>query len=337
MIEIDGSEGEGGGQILRSALSLAMCTQQPFRIANIRANREKPGLLRQHLTALMAAAEICGAQVQGAAMGSREVTFRPGNVRGGDYLFDIGTAGSCTLVLQTVLPPLLTADAASRIRVIGGTHNPFSPPFDFLQRAFAPLLGRMGVNVELDLLRFGFYPRGGGEIRAHVVPVGKLERLELTHRGSLVRGFAEAYVAAIPLHVAQRELAVIGRALMWTQEQLLLRALPNDIGPGNAVTITLQYENVTEVFTGFGEKDVHAESVAELVANEARTYLRADAPVGAHLADQLILPMALAAAGSFRAVSVSQHLRSNALVIERFTGRRLTIEPRQTGFEISVS
>ena len=170
MIEIDGSQGEGGGQILRSSLSLAICTQRPFRIANIRANRDKPGLLRQHLTAVKAAAEICGGEVIGAEIGSRELTFKPGALKGGDYSFAIGTAGSSTLVLQTVLPPLLTAAEPSVVRISGGTHNKGSPPFDFLQRAFLPLIARMGARVELELLSYGFYPKGGGVIVATITP-----------------------------------------------------------------------------------------------------------------------------------------------------------------------
>src|SRR3954470_7924061 len=164
MIEIDGSQGEGGGQILRSSLSLAVCTQQPFRITNIRAKREKPGLMRQHLTAVRAAAEICNASVEGDAVGSRELTFQPGALKAGDYSFAIGTAGSCTLVLQTVLIPLLVADGLSTVRISGGTHNKGAPPFDFLQRAFLPLLRRMGAQIDLTLIQYGFYPKGGGEI-----------------------------------------------------------------------------------------------------------------------------------------------------------------------------
>ena len=336
MIEIDGSEGEGGGQILRSSLSLAICTQQPFRITNIRANREKPGLMRQHLTAVNAAAEICNAQVDGAELGSRTLAFRPGRLTAGDYSFAIGTAGSCTLVFQTVLPALLTAAGESRVRITGGTHNPASPPFDFLARSFLPLLGRMGANVQLDLTSYGFYPRGGGEIRARIAPGARLGALNLRDRGAWVRGYAEAYVAAIPLHVAQRELEVIGRALAWPKEQLLLRGLPNDVGPGNALTITLEYQNVTEVFTGFGEKGVRAETVAEQAAAEARDYLSAVAPVGEHLADQLLLPMALGEGGCFVTARATPHLRSNIAVIERFTQRRIAVEPMASGFAIKM-
>jgi RNA 3'-terminal phosphate cyclase (ATP) len=336
MIEIDGSEGEGGGQILRSALSLAICTQQPFRIANIRANRERPGLMRQHLTAVKAAAQICAAQVDGAELGSRALTFRPGKLAAGDYSFDIGTAGSCTLVFQTVLPALLTAAGESRVRISGGTHNNAAPSFDFLARSFLPLLGRMGAKVELELTRYGFHPRGGGEIRARIAAGRRLGSIDLVHRGEWVRGYAEAYIAAIPAHVAQRELAVIGRELGFSPPQLLLRALPNEVGPGNAVTITLAYEHVTEVVTGFGQREVRAETVAQQAATAAREYLAARAPVGEHLADQLLLPMALGDGGSFVCAQATTHLRSNAAIVERFTARRIAIEPVPDGFEISL-
>jgi RNA 3'-terminal phosphate cyclase (ATP) len=336
VIEIDGSEGEGGGQILRSSLTLAICTQQAFRITNIRANREKPGLMRQHLTAVRAAAEICAAHVEGAELESRALTFRPGPLAAGDYSFAIGTAGSCTLVFQTVLPALLTANGESRVRITGGTHNRGSPPFDFLARSFVPLLGRMGAKVELELTRYGFYPRGGGEIRARIVPAARLGALNLKERGAWARGYAEAYIAALPMHVGQRELEVMGRALGWPREQLFLRGLANDMGPGNTVTITLEYEHVTEVLTGFGEKGVRAETVAEQAATPAREYLATSAPVGEHLADQLLLPMALGAGGSFVTAQVTSHLRSNAAVIERFTARRVAIEKVNEGYEISL-
>ncbi len=336
MIEIDGSEGEGGGQILRSSLSLAICTGQPFRIVNIRANREKPGLMRQHLTAVKAAVEICAGEAQGAELGARALTFRPGKLAAGDYSFAIGTAGSCTLVLQTVLPALLAAAGESRVRITGGTHNRASPPFDFLARSFLPLLARMGARVELELTSYGFFPRGGGEIRARIRPGTKLAPLSLMARGAPVSSQAEAYVAAVPLHVAERELEVIGKALGWTPEQLHVRGLPNDVGPGNAVTITIAHEHVTEVFTGFGEKGVRAEAVAEMAAEEARRYLASEAPVGEHLADQLLLPMALAGGGEFLAAAVTSHLRSNAAVVERFTARRVVIAPRGACVQVSL-
>jgi RNA 3'-terminal phosphate cyclase (ATP) len=336
MIDIDGSQGEGGGQILRSSLSLAICTGKAFRIANIRANREKPGLMRQHLTAVKAAAEICGAQVEGAELGSRALTFSPGSLQPGDYSFAIGTAGSCTLVLQTVLPPLLLARAGSSVRIKGGTHNRGAPPFDFLQRSFVPLLARMGARVELELVSYGFFPRGGGEIRARIQPSEKLSALSLMCRGEFRRAYAEAYVAGLPTRVAQRELEVVGKRLDWTREQLHLRGIPSDVGPGNVLTLTVEHEHVTEVFTGFGEKGVRAEEVADGVSQEAAAYLSAVAPVGEHLADQLLLPMALGDGGEFLATDATLHLRSNALVVERFTGRQVSIATADGGVRVGV-
>src|SRR5215470_13994646 len=168
-IRIDGSFGEGGGQILRSSLSLSLVTGKPFRIENIRANREKPGLLRQHLTAVPAAAEVGAAEVEGASLGSKALSFVPGKVRAGEFRFAIGTAGSGTLGHQTILPALITAVGPSRIDIEGGTHNPAAPPFDFLERSFIPLIERMGPKVKFELQRFVFYPGGGGRMVLEVL------------------------------------------------------------------------------------------------------------------------------------------------------------------------
>ena len=186
MIALDGAQGEGGGQILRSALSLSMITGQPFTITSIRAGRAKPGLLRQHLTAVKAATEICGATVEGAELGSQRLLFRPGTVRGGDYRFAIGSAGSCTLVLQTVLPALWFADGPSRVEVSGGTDNPSAPPADFIRRVLEPLLAKIGIHQQTTLLRHGFYPAGGGVVATEVSPVASFNTLQLGERGNIV-------------------------------------------------------------------------------------------------------------------------------------------------------
>ncbi len=335
MIEIDGSEGEGGGQILRSSLSLSIWTQQAFRIFDIRANRDPPGLKRQHLTAVRSAAEICDADVVGDHIGSRELVFRPSRLNCRDYSFNIATAGSSTLVLQTVLPPLLMGPELSSVEIIGGTHNRGSPPFDFLERAFMPLLQRMGADITLQILRYGFYPRGGGQIRCEIRPA-RLRPLQLHKRGALEQISAEAYIAALPMNIAERELSAIGQSLEIPREHLHLQGLPNDMGPGNAVTITAKFVNVTEVFTGFGERGVLAEAVAKGAASEAREYLDATAPAGEHLADQLLLPLALAGSGSFIATKITEHLRSNAKVIAKFTDRRIDWREHESGFLVSV-
>lgn len=257
MIELDGAAGEGGGQILRSSLTLAMITGRPFRIRQIRARRAKPGLMRQHLVAVQAASQICGAQVSGATVGSQELEFVPGPIRGGDYRFAIGTAGSCTLVLQTVLPALLTADRPSTLHLSGGTHNPMAPPVQFLQRAFCRLLAEMGAQVDVHLERFGFYPAGGGEVVATVRPCAQLQPRSWMERGERKAAYAECFIAGIPPRVAQRELECVGKAMNWGEEQLLARRLPDNQGPGNALMLTLEYAHTTEVLTAFGEKSGH--------------------------------------------------------------------------------
>ena len=337
MIEIDGSQGEGGGQILRSALSLAVCTGKAFRIVGIRAGRTKPGLLRQHLTAVKAAAAISGAQVEGGEVGSTTLTFEPQDVRPGEYSFAIGTAGSCTLVLQTVLPPLLTASAPSVIRISGGTHNSAAPPVEFLNRAFLPLINRMGPTVIVRTERVGFFPRGGGLIEAQVIPTQRLRPIEVLTRGERCGAYAEAFISGIPKDVADRELAVIARRLNWTPEQLKIRGLSSEVGPGNALVLTLEYEHLSEVFTSFGAPGRSAESVAEEAAEEVRTYLAQPCPVGPHLADQLLLPMVLGGVSAFSTCAPTPHFQSNCAVIAAFTGKRIAVEGEANTHRVTVA
>jgi RNA 3'-terminal phosphate cyclase (ATP) len=202
-------------------------------------------------------------------------------------------------------------------------------------RAFLPLIARMGGEVQLQLRSYGFYPRGGGEIVATITP-SALSALTLTERGERVRAYAEAYVAALPIHIGQRELEVIGHRMNWSQDQLFLRGLSNDVGPGNAVTITVEYENVNEVFTGFGERGVRSEAVAAGAVDEARDYLASNAAVGEHLADQVLLPMAFGQGGSFTTSRVTEHLRSNAAIIETFTSKRVVIDEADGVFAVRL-
>lgn len=331
MIVIDGSQGEGGGQILRSALSLSLCTGLPFRIERIRAGRNKPGLMRQHLTALQSAIEIGGADASGAALGSTEVSFSPGAVRPGAYRFAVGTAGSANLVLQTILPALITASAGSELVLEGGTHNPFAPPFEFIAHAFCPLVARMGPRIELALERPGFHPAGGGRMRVTIDPVPSLNPFELTRRGALIAGRAEALIAGIDARIGTRELDVLGQALGWAATTLHLRVLDADFGPGNALIATLEFASTNEVIGAIGTRGVPAERVAGELASRIRGFLESAAAVGPHLADQLLLPMALAGAGAFTTVEPSDHLRTNARVIEAFLPRRISIEPGVAG------
>jgi RNA 3'-terminal phosphate cyclase (ATP) len=318
MIELDGSQGEGGGQILRTSLTLSMITGMPFRVTNIRANRAKPGLMRQHLVAVQSAAAICGGEVSHAEVGSSSLEFHPGRIRAGNYKFPIGTAGSSTLVLQTLIPALLYADGPSTVLVSGGTHNPMAPPVQFLQRAWGRVLDMMGAKVDIQLRRYGFYPAGGGEVLAVIEPCPKLKQIELIERGQQRNAYAESIVAGIPVTIAHRELQQIGDHLGWTRDRLNVIEPGRDQGPGNALIITLEYEHITEVFTAIGEKRVSAEEVAAAVTAEVADYQGSTAAVGEHLADQVMLPMALAGGGSFTMHRVSQHAITNGDVISRF-------------------
>ena len=319
MITIDGSLGEGGGQILRSALALSLVTGQPFCIEKIRAGRRNPGLLRQHLTALKAATEIGQADVTGDSMGSPQLTFTPGKIKAGEYAFAVGTAGSATLVLQTVLPALLVgAGATTTLTLEGGTHNPFAPPFDFLVKAFLPLINRMGADVTATIERYGFYPAGGGKFVVRINPASQLRPLEMLERGAITTKAARAIVSYLPFDIAERQLSLIGRKLNLPGEALHGETIKTSPGPGNVVTVELTSQHVTEVFTGFGERGVSAKAVANAVVKEAREYLAAEVVAGEHLADQLLLPFALAGGGAFTTLPLSKHSTTNMDVIQKF-------------------
>ena len=318
MLIIDGSFGEGGGQILRTSLSLALCLTQSFHITHIRANRKKPGLMRQHLVAVEAAKTICNAEVEGAYLGSQELTFIPHAVRSGEYFFNIGTAGSTTLVLQTILPCLLTAPGKSALILEGGTHNPLAPPFEFLDQTFLPVINQMGSVVDAHLEQVGFFPVGGGRVRINIRPTSKLNAIDLIERGDLLDKHACAILSALPLHIAERELEVIRRRLGWRDDSLHTHIVETPKGPGNALVIIIKCEYITEVFAGFGQRGVRAETVADNLINEVLRYLNSDVPVGEYLADQLLLPFALAGGGSYITFSPSRHVLTNIAVLQKF-------------------
>jgi RNA 3'-terminal phosphate cyclase (ATP) len=318
MIRIDGSTGEGGGQMLRSALSLSLVTGKAFRMENIRAKREKPGLLRQHLTAVIAACEIASAQAEGATLGSKILTFTPGSVQSGNYRFAVGTAGSGTLVFQTILPALMTARGRSEIIIEGGTHNMQAPPLDFLQKAFLPVINRLGPKVEICFEKYGFYPAGGGRFTATIEPCDRLSTIQLVERGEIDRRGAVAIVANLPRNIAQRETDTIVKLLNWDAQSTQIVETRNSVGPGNIVLIELTSGNVTEVFCGFGRIGASAESVASEAADAVRSYLASGAVAGEHLTDQLLLPFALAGGGAFTAEKLNLHSRTNMEIIRCF-------------------
>ena len=318
--------GEGGGQVLRSSLALSMLASTPLRISKIRAGRARPGLVRQHLMAVQAAAAIAGAEVSGAAVGSTELEFRPRSLRAGDYRFAIGGAGSTTLVFQTVLLPLLIGcSGPSTLAFEGGTHNPMAPPFDFLERCFLPLLGRMGARVQVNLERHGFYPAGGGAWTATVQPLAQLERLELLERGAIRAQTAAALCANISGSVGVRQVDALCGALGWERSHCLPRMVADSRGPGNALIATIESEHVTEQVTGFGERGTAAERIAATVVNDVQRYLAAGVPIGEHLADQLLLPMALGSGGTFRTLAPSLHFTTQLELLTLFLGTRATV------------
>lgn len=325
MLTIDGSQGEGGGQVLRSSLALSLVTGRAVTVEKIRAGRKKPGLLQQHLTAVRAAAEVSGAEVEGAALGARRLVFRPGPVRAGDYAFRVGTAGSATLVLQTVLPALWLAEGESNLTLEGGTHNPLAPPADFLQKAFLPLVNRLGPRTELHLVRPGFYPAGGGELNVHIQPARELGRFELLDRGPTVARRVRALVARLPRHIAERECRTIAQLSGWEEGSFRIEEVASSRGPGNAVMIEVEAEKLTEVFTAFGQLGVRAEDVARQAWRLAEEYLGTDVPVGEHLADQLMLPLGIGAhlgtgGGMFRTTNLSLHASTHLELLRSFLG-----------------
>lgn len=329
MLTIDGAQGEGGGQILRTSLALSALTGTEFEVVNVRANRAKPGLARQHVTAVQAAARVCDATVRGAEVGSRALCFQPRHVRPGHFTLDIGTAGSTSLVLQTILPPLMLAARPSTITLIGGTHNTKAPPYDFLEKAFLPLLARMGPQVGLSLSRPGFYPAGGGQVEARVTPADRLTALELTERGSVRERRARAWLSALPRHIGEREIQVARDALEIPATAAEIREVGQARGPGNAFMVEIETDALTEVFSAIGERGKPAETVAQEAVDEAQAWLAAGAPVGPHLADQLLLPLALAGGGSYRTSAPTLHTRTNVDVIRLFLDVPIRIAPLQ--------
>ena len=334
-IIVDGSEGEGGGQVLRTSLSLSAITGRPVRIENVRGRRKKPGLKRQHLTALNAAAEICGAKVEGAELNSPEISFHPSAIKGGAYNFEIGSAGAANLVAQTILPILSHAREASTAVITGGTHNLWAPTFDFFNDAFLPLFRKMGGRADAELNTYGFNPAGGGSMTLSVKPIEDVKPLELLSRGERISERVTAVVANLKGDIAAREIKTIlhGLNLAPEQGQIIHTDGP---GPGNVASLFLEYENVTQVFTGIGQHGVRAETLAKTIVADAQKYLQANSADGQHrtavcehLADQLLLPMALMKGGALTAMEITQHTRTNIDIIRRFLDVNITL--RQNG------
>jgi RNA 3'-terminal phosphate cyclase (ATP) len=342
MVVIDGSYGEGGGQVLRTALTLAALTGRTMRIERIRAGRRKPGLRPQHLTAVRAAAAVCEARLEGDGLGSQTLTFAPaGPPSPGQYSFDVataaqgGSAGSVGLVLQAVLLPLALAGGDSHLTLRGGTHVPWAPPVPYLEHVFLPVLARMGVRAQIELVRWGFYPAGGGEIRVQISGhEGPLHPIVLAERKELQRVWGTAAVMNLPAHIPQR-MAARSRNVL-ADAGLQARVEPRRLrgaGPGAGIFLFAEYtaspggDTVTVGFTAYGRKGLPAERVAEAACEELLAHHRSGGAADPHLADQLVLPMALAEGESrLRTSQISQHLLTNVWVVRRFLARDVRVE-----------
>jgi RNA 3'-terminal phosphate cyclase (ATP) len=319
-VDIDGSRGEGGGQILRTSLALSMITGKPLVMRNIRAGRAKPGLRRQHLACVHAARDLCGATVHGDDVSSKYLEFTPSTLVGGTRTIDIGTMGSSTLVVQTVLLPMIAGGHALRLVIRGGTHNPMAPPFEFLDRVFVPLLRAMGARVSMTLDRHGFVGERGdlGQITVEIGDATKLSPIELVDAPPITSRHATAILARLPTHIADREFGIVIERLGWSRAECEIRETRYG-GPGNALLLEVERGPlVREIVSEIGEKGVRAELVATRACERMADYLEANVPVGEHLADQLLLPLALAGGGRFVCAPLSLHATTNIETIGRF-------------------
>jgi RNA 3'-terminal phosphate cyclase (ATP) len=346
LIPIDGSYGEGGGQVLRTSLALSALLGEAVRIENIRAKRPKPGLQAQHLTGVLATAQICNAELKGAELGSQTLTFAPqAPPQAGDYTFDVaearkgGSAGSTSLVFQTLLLPLAFAEGDSHLTLRGGTHVAWSPPFHYLRHVYLPTLARMGIEATVEINQWGWYPIGGGEIRARIKGQGTgdkdlpsishpLSAINLTERGELKHLWGISALSNLPAHIGQRQKRQAERLLRergFAPEMEIVDA-PSP-SRGTVVFLVAEFENVVAGFTSYGARGKRAEKVAEEACRELIQYYDSGQALDKHLADQLILPMSLAAGQSgFTTCEITQHLRTNVGVVEQLMGVKAEIE-----------
>ncbi|MBZ0309526.1 MAG: RNA 3'-phosphate cyclase [Anaerolineae bacterium] len=337
MLKIDGSYGEGGGQIIRTALTLSCITQMPVKIRKIRAGRDKPGLRPQHVMCIEAAAALCGAEVTGAEVGSDKLSFRPTHaVKSGGYQFEIGTAGATSLVMQTVLLPLALAEGSSTVYVTGGTHVPYSPSGHYLRDVYAPMLVQSGADVLVQLVQYGWYPEGGGAVMAQIQGHSRLTAQTLLERGDLERIFGVGLASNLPITIPHR---IAVRA----EKQLADLRVPLDIRPekakgrstGAGVFLTAEYSNGRGGFSCIGERGVSSEIVADRAAEDLLRFHKAKATVDPHLADQLLLILAVAQGKSnFITSEVTRHLETNRWVIQQFIERNIVINSKTGLVEI---
>lgn len=336
MLEIDGSLGEGGGQVLRSALTLSMLTRTPIHLKHIRARRSKPGLMAQHLKAVDAAAAVSHAEVNGAFLGSTSLTFQPGEIRSGRYKFEISTAGSTSLVLQTIFIPLSLGGSASSVMITGGTHVPWAPCYHYLEQQWLPFMRAIGFDAQLKLFQAGFYPQGGGRIDAAVRPAAQITPLRLEARHELLAIEGISAVANLDLSIAERQKRQALRRLspICPNLHIKITRLPSP-GKGTLLFLLARFKpepgaslqtSPQACYYALGERQKPAERVADQAVDALLEFLETDAVIDQYLADQILLPLSFASGASrFRTSRVTQHLLTNAEIIRIFTSTRIEI------------
>ncbi len=332
MLKIDGNYGEGGGQILRTALAFSMVLQKPIEIYNIRKGRKVPGLQPQHLTSVNAGAKISDAQVEGNKLKSEELKFSPQVIKPGNYLFNVaeerGSAGSVSLVLQSIILPLSLAGQNSQITILGGTHVPFSPPFTFYQEVLFPALQKLGLSLKSEIKKWGYYPKGGGEVICEIFPVKEIKNLNLLERGKLLKLTGISAVSNLPLIIAERQR---NQALKLLKEKNLsaeIEILPAfSFGQGTFFFLKAEFENSVAGFSSLGKIGKRAERVGEEAVQNFLEYLTTNAAVDEHLADQLIPFLALAKGkSSFSISKISKHLLTNIWLVKQFLEVEIKVE-----------
>lgn len=330
VLTIDGSYGEGGGQIVRTALALSAILDRPVELVNIRAGRKNPGLRPQHLASVRALAQITCAQVRGAELGSSALHFIPGLISGGAHRVEIGTAGAVSLVFQMLLAPLAFTKTPSRLTLSGGTHVPWSPPAPYVSEVFLPIAAKAGLIATWEVERAGFYPRGGGEVRAAVEPITALAPLDLSDRGKLLRIRAISAVAGLPRRIAERQADRLSLRLGNAGYEVETEITELEAGsPGDTLFVWAEFERSRAGFGTLGERGKPAESVADDAADALLIFLAGRAATDSHLADQLVLLMALAPGRSvLTTAQVSQHLLTNLWTVRQFLPLLISHEGR---------
>ena len=325
MIKIDGSKGEGGGQVLRTSLSLSMLTGQPFEINKIRSGRRKPGLMRQHLACVRAAKQICDAELTGDEINSQNLIFKPKAIKAGDYSFAVGSAGSAGLVLQTVLPALMFANEPSVVKVSGGTHNPLAPNANFLMESFFPILRQMGFDLDLKLNRYGFMPVGGGELEARIgayKAIKPLDLMSIKESGDQLE--VEILLSSLEASIGEKQRQIIVNKLNLPPRQVKVTKVENPAGPGNAVLARVPNQLMTLVFSAFGMKNLSSRHVIGELKKQLIEYQKSEALIDEYLADQLMIALAFGG-GAYRATQLSLHSETNKGVIETFLKSRIEL------------